>query len=77
MTTLSKLNQYGNAFQVKVLGALLTQRDFLLNIADSLDSEYFESQAHKWTIEYIIKYFNNSNDCSNKTKHRCNTTCDI
>jgi replicative DNA helicase len=58
MTTLSKLNQYGNAFQVKVLGALLTQRDFLLNIADSLDSEYFESQAHKWTIEYIIKYFN-------------------
>jgi replicative DNA helicase len=58
MTTLSKLNQYGNAFQVKVLGALLTQREFLLNIADSLDSEYFESQAHKWTIEYIIKYFN-------------------
>ena len=58
MTTLSKLNQYGNAFQIKVLGALLTQRDFLLNIADSLDSEYFESQGHKWTIEYIIKYFN-------------------
>ena len=58
MATLSKLNQYGNAFQVKVLGALLTQRDFLLNIADALDSEYFESSAHKWTVEYIIKYFN-------------------
>jgi replicative DNA helicase len=57
MTTLSRLNQYGNAFQVKVLGALLTQRDFLLNIADALDSEYFESSAHKWIIEYIIKYF--------------------
>jgi replicative DNA helicase len=57
MTTLSKLNQYGNAFQVKVLGALLTQRDFLLNIADALDSEYFESSAHKWVIDYIIKYF--------------------
>jgi len=57
MTTLSKLNQYGNAFQTKVLGALLTQRDFLLNIADSLDSEYFESQAHKWVVDYIIKYF--------------------
>ncbi len=48
MATLNKLNAYGNAFQIKVLGALLTQRDFLLNIADSLDSEYFESQAHKW-----------------------------
>ena len=58
MATLNKLNAYGNAFQIKVLGALLTQRDFLLNIADSLDSEYFESQAHKWIIEYIIKYFN-------------------
>ena len=57
MTTLSKLNQYGNAFQTKVLGALLTQRDFLLNISDSLDSEYFESQSHKWIIDYIIKYF--------------------
>ena len=57
MTTLQKLNQYGNAFQVKVLGALLTQREFLLNIADSLDPEYFESSAHKWAVEYISKYF--------------------
>jgi len=57
MTTLQKLNQYGNAFQVKVLGALLTQREFLLNIADSLDPEYFESSAHKWTVEYVSKYF--------------------
>ena len=57
MTTLSRLNAYGNAFQVKVLGALLTQREFLLNIADSLDPEYFESSAHKWTVEYVQKYF--------------------
>lgn len=57
MTTLSKLVQYGTTFQIKVLSALLTQRDFLLNIIDSLESEYFESQAHKWIVEYIIKYF--------------------
>ena len=57
MTTLQKLVQYGTAFQVKVLGALLTQRQFLINISDSLDSEYFESSAHKWIIEYIQKYF--------------------
>ena len=57
MTTLSKLNQYGPVFQVKVLGALLTQRQFLINIIDSLDSEYFESSAHKWVVEYIQKYF--------------------
>jgi len=57
MTTLNKLNSYGNAFQMKVLGALLTQREFLINIIDSLDSEYFESPAHKWIVEYIIEYF--------------------
>ena len=57
MATLSRLNAYGNVFQTKVLGALLTQRDFLINIADSLDSEYFESQATKWVVDYIIRYF--------------------
>ena len=57
MTTLSKLNQYGPVFQIKVLGALLTQRQFLINVIDSLDSEYFESSAHKWVVEYIQKYF--------------------
>ena len=57
MTTLQILKQYGPVFQVKVLGALLTQRQFLINIIDSLDSEYFESSAHKWIIEYIQKYF--------------------
>ena len=57
MTTLQKLSTYGPVFQIKVLGALLTQRQFLINIIDSLDSEYFESSAHKWVIEYIQKYF--------------------
>ena len=57
MTTLSSLAKYGHTFQTKVIGALLTQRDFLLNIVGSLDSEYFESQAAKWIIEYIVKYF--------------------
>ena len=52
MTTLSSLARYGHSFQTKVLGALLTQRDFLLNLADSLDSEYFDNQAAKWIIEY-------------------------
>ena len=57
MTTLQKLSTYGPVFQVKVLGALLTQRQFLINIIDSLDGEYFESSAHKWVVEYVQKYF--------------------
>ena len=50
MTTLQKLSTYGPVFQVKVLGALLTQRQFLINVIDSVDSEYFESSAHKWVV---------------------------
>jgi replicative DNA helicase len=57
LTTLQKLSTYGPVFQVKVLGALLTQRQFLINVIDSVDSEYFESSAHKWIVEYIQKYF--------------------
>ena len=58
LKTLPRLTAYGNIFQLKVIGALVSQRDFLLNISESLDSEYFESAPHKWIIEYIIKYFN-------------------
>lgn len=57
MTTFGKLSEYGNVFQTKIIGALLTSKEFLLNISDSLDSEYFENSSHKWTVNYIIVYF--------------------
>lgn len=57
MTSLSKLNQYGKGFQLKVLGALLTDKKFLLNTRDLIRSEYFDSDAHKWILETVIKYF--------------------
>ena len=57
MTTLSKLNQYGPQFQSKVVGALLTQKNFLVNVSDSIDKEYFENQANQWIVGEIQKYF--------------------
>jgi replicative DNA helicase len=57
MTSLSKLNQYGKGFQLKVLGALLTDKKFLLNTRDLIRSDYFDSDAHKWILETVIKYF--------------------
>jgi replicative DNA helicase len=57
MTTLSKLSQYGPTFQTKVIGALLTDRDFLITISDSLSDEYFENTSHQWVIKEILKYF--------------------
>jgi replicative DNA helicase len=58
MTTLSKLSQYGPTFQTKVMGALLTDRDFLITISESLSDDYFENTSHQWIIKEILKYFN-------------------
>lgn len=57
MTSLSKLNLYGKGFQIKVLGALLTDKKFLLNVRDLIRTDYFDSDAHKWILETSMKYF--------------------
>ena len=56
--TLSDLNKYGPAFQIKVIHSLLDRKEFLINIHDILDSSYFDNQAHKWIIDNILKYYN-------------------
>jgi len=55
--TLKALNQYGKGFQLKVLGSLLTDKSFLQNVRDVLLEEYFDSDAHKWIINQIVRYF--------------------
>jgi replicative DNA helicase len=55
--TLNTISQYGIGFQIKVLSALLTDKKFLQNINDILSEEYFDSQAHKWIINEILRYF--------------------
>jgi len=56
--TLKTLSDYGPAFQVKTLGALLTRKEFLQNIYDILSDEHFPNPAHKWIINEISKYWN-------------------
>lgn len=55
--TLNKLSEYGHGFQIKVIALLLSEKKFLDNIYDILTSEYFESAAHKWIIDYILSYY--------------------
>ena len=54
--TLQKLSQYGKGFQLKVLGALLTDKTFLLNVRDVIKEEYFDSDSHKWIVGQIMSY---------------------
>jgi len=55
--TLKSLQQYGKGFQLKVLGSLLTDKAFLLNVRDVLYDHYFDSDAHKWIVNEIKGYF--------------------
>ena len=55
--TLKSLQQYGKGFQLKVLGSLLTDKKFLLNVRDVLKEEYFDADSHKWIINNIMSYF--------------------
>ena len=55
--TMTDIINYGYAYQCKVLYALLTDKSFLVNIIDTLDSKYFESPSAKWVIDYTLEYF--------------------
>ena len=55
--TLKSLQQYGKGFQLKVLGSLLTDKKFLLNVRDVLSEDYFDADTHKWITNQIISYF--------------------
>jgi len=55
--TLKSLQQYGKGFQLKVLGSLLTDKKFLLNVRDVLKEDYFDADSHKWIINSIMDYF--------------------
>ena len=56
MAVLNQLQNYGVGFQVKVLSSLLKHKEFLQNIHDVLDEEYFDNPAHKWIVEEVLKY---------------------
>jgi len=59
--TLQRLSEYGKGFQIKVIGALLTQKGFLINVRDTLKADYFDTDTHKWVVDKILSYFDQYN----------------
>lgn len=57
MVSFSRLSQYGLPFQLKVINQLLTNKEFLLSIRDTIQNEYFDNQSLQWIVTQTLKYF--------------------
>ena len=51
------LIQFGHSFQKKIIVLLLFNRRFLQTISDIILPEYFDSDADKWLVKSIKKYY--------------------
>jgi len=61
MDSLQSLSKYGHDFQIKVISSLLTHKKFLVNINDIISPDDFGSDASKWIVKEILKYYNKYN----------------
>ena len=50
-------NQFGPTFQSKIISSLLSDNKFIQTISDILEPKYFDSDANKWLVREISKYF--------------------
>ena len=55
---MSKLEQYGHSFQVKVLSTLVKDKEFLQQVADIVSPDFFDNEANKWIVGKTLEYFN-------------------
>lgn len=53
----NNLKKFGNSFQTKCLGIIMTDRAFLERIFDILSPDHFETDAHKWIVKFVMEYF--------------------
>jgi replicative DNA helicase len=53
----STFTQFGSGFQSKVISSILSDQKFISIISDILEPQYFDSEANKWLVENIKKYF--------------------
>lgn len=61
MSNETTLKSFGHTFQIKVLYTLLHDKGFLQSVYDILHSDYFEAAAHRWTVDYILQYYQKYN----------------
>ena len=56
-TEKNTLKEFGSVFQTKCISILVSDRAFLERIIDILSPDYFEADAHKWIVKFVMDYF--------------------
>jgi hypothetical protein len=54
---IDNLSKYGQQYQTKVVANLITDRGFLEQVSDVLETKYFEADVNKWIVQSTISYF--------------------
>ena len=62
------LQKFGTAFQSKTIRALIDDKKFLDRTHDIIETEYWESEAHKWIVDEILNHY---------SKYKKTTTLDV
>jgi len=53
----SNLSQFGHNFQIKSIVCLMTRSDFIEQIYDIVDPQYYDNDALKWIVKECVNYF--------------------
>ena len=59
---IDNLKKFGSEFQIKCISGLVSDRPFIERLADIVEADFFESDAHKWIVKESIKYFHEYRD---------------
>jgi len=62
------LQKFGTAFQSKTIRALIDDKKFLERTHDIIETEYWESESHKWIVDEILTHYE---------KYKKTTTLDV
>jgi len=56
-TSVDTLTKNGPTFQTKVICTLLSSPTFLIHSYDIINPNYFDNEASKWVISFILRYY--------------------
>ena len=59
---IDNLKKFGNEFQVKCIAGLVSDRPFIERLADIVEADFFENEAHRWIVKESISYFHEYRD---------------